>query len=130
MDDAFCGGPDGSSLNSTEALVSDATAANVAAIVLMGDPRHVAGLAFNVGNATAAGVSISVPFSRDEVWASADDRVCRSLLPVLPGLAVLNSRTGSSRTVTLLTPFALMGAVSRRIRGTDRSMVSRRWSSS
>lgn len=56
MDDAFCGGPDGSSLNSTRALVSSTIAANVAAIVLMGDPRHVAGLAFNVGNATAGGV--------------------------------------------------------------------------
>ncbi|OIW33524.1 Acetylxylan esterase At 0.90 angstrom resolution [Coniochaeta ligniaria NRRL 30616] len=55
MDDAFCGGPDGSSLNSTKALVSSTIAANVAAIVLMGDPRHVGGLAFNVGNATAAG---------------------------------------------------------------------------
>ncbi len=58
MDDAFCGGPDGSSLNSTKALVSSTIAANVAAIVLMGDPRHVGGLVFNVGNATAAGVRI------------------------------------------------------------------------
>lgn len=58
MDDAFCGGPDGFSLNSTKTLVSSTIAANVAAIVLMGDPRHVGGLAFNVGNATAAGVRI------------------------------------------------------------------------
>ena len=68
MDDAFCGGPDGSSLNSTEALVSAAVAANVAAIVLMGDPRHVDGLAFNVGNATAAGVSyFGFPFGLGRV---------------------------------------------------------------
>jgi acetylxylan esterase len=59
MDDAFCGGPDGSSLDSTRTLVSGAIARNVAAIVLMGDPRHVGGLAFNVGNATAAGVRIT-----------------------------------------------------------------------
>lgn len=57
MDDAFCGGPDGTSLDSTGPLVSDAVAKNVAAIILMGDPRHVNGLSFNVGNATEGGVS-------------------------------------------------------------------------
>ncbi len=56
MDDAFCGGPDGSSLNSTAPLVSRIAFRNVAAIILMGDPRHVAGLPYNVGNATAQGV--------------------------------------------------------------------------
>ncbi|KAB5570189.1 acetylxylan esterase precursor [Coniochaeta sp. 2T2.1] len=62
MDDAFCGGPDGGSLNATTTtLVSDAVAANVAAIVLMGDPRHVGGLRFNVGNATAAGFAARPP---------------------------------------------------------------------
>ncbi|KAK3322516.1 cutinase-domain-containing protein [Apodospora peruviana] len=55
MDDAFCGGPDGSSLNSSVSLVSKTTATNVAAIILMGNPRHVDGLPFNVGNATAGG---------------------------------------------------------------------------
>lgn len=58
MDDAFCGGPDGSSLTSKQTtLVPAATAQKVAAIVFMGDPRHVGGLAFNAGNATAGGVS-------------------------------------------------------------------------
>lgn len=57
MDDAFCGGPDGESLNRTNVLVSSTIARNVVAIVLMGDPRHVGGLVFNVGNATASGVS-------------------------------------------------------------------------
>jgi hypothetical protein len=56
IDDAFCGGPDGFSLNGTKGLVSRTVGGNVAAIVLMGDPRHVGGLAFNAGNATAAGV--------------------------------------------------------------------------
>ncbi|KAL1836305.1 hypothetical protein VTK73DRAFT_5104 [Phialemonium thermophilum] len=55
MDDAFCGGPDGTSLNSTGGLMPERVARNVAAIILMGDPRHVAGLFFNVGNATAPG---------------------------------------------------------------------------
>ncbi|KAK3379435.1 cutinase-domain-containing protein [Lasiosphaeria ovina] len=56
MDDAFCGGPDLPQLNSSGvSLVSPAVANNVAAIILMGNPRHVAGLPFNVGNATAGG---------------------------------------------------------------------------
>ncbi len=64
MDDAFCGGPDGSSLNSTKPLVSRRGAEKVAAIILMGDPRHVRGLPYNVGNATAGGVRI--PNRRDK----------------------------------------------------------------
>ena len=56
MDDAFCGGPDGTSLNSTKSLVSKKTSSRVVAIILMGDPRHVRGLAYNAGNATAGGV--------------------------------------------------------------------------
>ncbi|KAK3368052.1 cutinase [Podospora didyma] len=55
MDDAFCGGPDLPQLNSSVSLVSKATARNVAAIIWMGNPRHVDGLPFNVGNATAGG---------------------------------------------------------------------------
>ncbi|KAK3943019.1 Acetylxylan esterase At 0.90 angstrom resolution [Diplogelasinospora grovesii] len=56
MDDAFCGGPDGVSLNSSGvSLVSRQTASNVAAIILMGDPRHVDGFPPNVGNATGFG---------------------------------------------------------------------------
>ncbi|KAI0833929.1 carbohydrate esterase family 5 protein [Hypoxylon sp. FL0890] len=55
IDDAFCGGPDGSSLNTTSASVSSGVSKMVAAIILMGDPRHVDGLPFNVGNATASG---------------------------------------------------------------------------
>jgi acetylxylan esterase len=38
-------------------LVTLAVARNVLAIVLMGNPRHVPGLVFNAGNATAGGVS-------------------------------------------------------------------------
>lgn len=60
MDDAFCGGPDLPSLDSTgQRLVADAVAQNTAAIILMGNPRHVDGLPFNVGNAVAGGVSVT-----------------------------------------------------------------------
>lgn len=59
MDDAFCGGPDGSSLTTNETtLVPAETGQKVAALVFMGDPRHVGGEAFNAGNATAGGVSL------------------------------------------------------------------------
>ncbi len=59
MNDAFCGGPDGKSLNASAPLVSEDAFKNVAALILMGDPRHVPGSPFNVGNATVGGVSIS-----------------------------------------------------------------------
>lgn len=55
IDDAFCGGPDLPQLTSAIPLISAATARSVAAIILMGNPRFVPGLVFNVGNATAGG---------------------------------------------------------------------------
>ena len=57
MDDAFCGGPDGQSVGNLSSLVPANIGNNVAAIIMMGNPRHVAGEPFNVGNATAPGVS-------------------------------------------------------------------------
>ncbi|CAK7202656.1 hypothetical protein SEUCBS139899_005382 [Sporothrix eucalyptigena] len=55
MENAFCGGPDGSSLLATPTLIQEAIGKNVAAIIMMGNPRHVAGLPYNVGNATGPG---------------------------------------------------------------------------
>ncbi|KAK5664041.1 hypothetical protein OQA88_255 [Cercophora sp. LCS_1] len=55
IDDAFCGGPDLPQLETDFPLISRTTANNTAAIILMGNPRHVAGLSFNVGNATEPG---------------------------------------------------------------------------
>ncbi|KAI1853150.1 hypothetical protein JX266_001856 [Neoarthrinium moseri] len=55
MDDAFCGGPDGTSLNTTMSLVPKEVGNMVAAIIMMGNPRHVDGLPFNVGTAVEGG---------------------------------------------------------------------------
>ncbi|KAI8954113.1 carbohydrate esterase family 5 protein [Xylaria longipes] len=55
VDDAFCGGPDGFSLNTTRESVSAGVSRMVAAIILMGNPRHVPGRAGNIGNATVGG---------------------------------------------------------------------------
>lgn len=57
MDDAFCGGPDQSSLNTTAfaSQIPEAAGNMVAALIWMGDPRHVAGLSYNVGTATQGG---------------------------------------------------------------------------
>ena len=57
MNDAFCGGPDSKSLNASAPLVSKDAFKSVAALILMGDPRHTPGSPFNVGNATVGGVS-------------------------------------------------------------------------
>ncbi|KAL7629141.1 hypothetical protein AAE478_000660 [Parahypoxylon ruwenzoriense] len=83
VDDAFCGGPDGSSLNTTEASVSSGVSNMVAAIILMGNPRHVDGLPFNVGNATASGfaarpVGFQCPAFEDiiQAYCDAEDPFC------------------------------------------------------
>ncbi|KAI0817271.1 carbohydrate esterase family 5 protein [Xylaria sp. FL0064] len=55
VDDAFCGGPDGFSLNTTRESVSAGASRMVAAIILMGNPRNIPGRVGNVGNATAGG---------------------------------------------------------------------------
>ncbi|KAI1756910.1 glycoside hydrolase superfamily [Xylaria castorea] len=55
IDDAFCGGPDGFSLNTTRESVSAGVSRMVAAIILMGNPRHVPGRVGDIGNATAGG---------------------------------------------------------------------------
>ncbi|KAI1143263.1 carbohydrate esterase family 5 protein [Hypoxylon sp. FL0543] len=83
IDDAFCGGPDGPSLNTTGRSVSSGVSKMVAAIILMGDPRHVDGLPFNVGNATAGGfaarpVGFRCPAFEDIIqsYCDADDPFC------------------------------------------------------
>ncbi|KAI5926697.1 cutinase-domain-containing protein [Camillea tinctor] len=83
MDDAFCGGPDGASLSTTEASVSAGVSSMVAAIILMGDPRHVDGLPYNVGNATAGGfaarpVGFSCPAFENIIqsYCDAEDPFC------------------------------------------------------
>ncbi|KAK4114145.1 carbohydrate esterase family 5 protein, partial [Canariomyces notabilis] len=78
IDDAFCGGPDFPSLNSSVPLVTLAVARNVLAIVLMGNPRHVPGLVFNAGNATAGGFAarprdFRCPVFEDRIQAYCDD---------------------------------------------------------
>ncbi|KAK3302032.1 Acetylxylan esterase At 0.90 angstrom resolution [Chaetomium strumarium] len=78
MDDAFCGGPDLPSFNSTgRRLVPAAVANSTVAIILMGNPRHVDGLPFNVGNATAGGfaarpVGFRCPEFQDRIRAYCD----------------------------------------------------------
>ncbi|KAK5637054.1 hypothetical protein RRF57_012766 [Xylaria bambusicola] len=61
VDDAFCGGPDGFSLNTTGESVSAGVSRMVAAIILMGSPRNVPGRVGNVGNATAGGFAARPP---------------------------------------------------------------------
>lgn len=56
-DDSFCGGGDSSeSYSNTAVTFSAAAVANIKAVILMGDPRYVAGLPYNVGTCTAGGV--------------------------------------------------------------------------
>jgi acetylxylan esterase len=61
MDDAFCGGPDGQSLGNSSVPTPADVGAKVAALIWMGNPRHVAGLPYNVGTATEGGVRVFMP---------------------------------------------------------------------
>ncbi|KAK3319541.1 cutinase-domain-containing protein [Cercophora scortea] len=56
MEDAFCGGPDTNSGITTSTVPLTAAAVNmIKATILMGSPRYVAGLSYNVGTCTAQG---------------------------------------------------------------------------
>ncbi|KAK3902364.1 Acetylxylan esterase 2 [Staphylotrichum tortipilum] len=61
MDDAFCGGPDGSSLDGEGRLVGEDVAGMTAALVWMGNPRHSGELGFEVGSAVAGGFAARPP---------------------------------------------------------------------
>lgn len=64
MDNAVCGGPDsGSGITSTAPPISAAALAQIKAVILMGSPRYVAGLSYNVGTCAAQGVSHVPPES-------------------------------------------------------------------
>ena len=71
MDNAVCGGPDtGSSISTTTPPISSAALNQVKAVILMGSPRYVAGLPYNVGTCTAQGVSLLSPLCSAEYTAS------------------------------------------------------------
>jgi hypothetical protein len=135
MDDAFCGGPDLPLINSSTRLVSSASAENVVAIILMGDPRFQVGVAFNIGNATHGGVSKRTrPFPpRASVFIQETLLILTltlclrddSLPPGRRDSSAPSLKPGFSRFAILRTPFALMGRAWRRTRGTDVSTGSR-----
>jgi hypothetical protein len=60
MDDAYCGGGDtNEGITNTAIPISTAAQAKIAAAILMGDPRHIPGLTYNVGTCQASGVRYS-----------------------------------------------------------------------
>ncbi|OTA61923.1 carbohydrate esterase family 5 protein [Hypoxylon sp. EC38] len=82
-DDAFCGGPDGSSLSGTAAPLPADVGTHVKAIILMGDPRNVPGLPYNVGTAKAGGFAArpsgyQCPVYSDRIksYCDAEDPYC------------------------------------------------------
>lgn len=89
----------------------------------MGNPRHVAGLSFNVGNATEPGVSGNpLDVRKPQLltrWSS--------LLPGHQTSSVHYSRTGSKRIATRPTPSAPRVMTPIRIKATASSMVKKRW---
>ncbi|XDG00813.1 hypothetical protein ABKA04_000428 [Annulohypoxylon sp. FPYF3050] len=82
-DDAFCGGPDGSSMSGTASPLPADVGTKVKAIILMGDPRNVPGLAYNVGTAKAGGFAArpsgyTCPVYADRIksYCDAEDPYC------------------------------------------------------
>ncbi|KAI2785223.1 carbohydrate esterase family 5 protein [Daldinia loculata] len=83
MDDAFCGGPDGSSLSGTAAPLPADVGNHVKAVIFMGDPRNVPGLSYNVGTAKAGGFAarpsgFQCPVYADRIksYCDAEDPYC------------------------------------------------------
>ncbi|KAI0383097.1 carbohydrate esterase family 5 protein [Hypomontagnella monticulosa] len=83
MDDAFCGGPDGSSMSQTTAPMPADVGSHVKALIFMGDPRNVPGLSYNVGTAKAGGFAArpsgyQCPVYADRIksYCDAEDPYC------------------------------------------------------
>ncbi|KAK3361858.1 cutinase-domain-containing protein [Lasiosphaeria ovina] len=56
MDNAYCGGPDtGSGISSSTVPISASALNMIKAVILMGNPRYVAGLSYDVGTCAAQG---------------------------------------------------------------------------
>lgn len=56
MDDALCGGSSAAGGNTQAPRVADMLDSRIAAVIMMGNPRHADGLSYNVGTAEADGV--------------------------------------------------------------------------
>lgn len=83
MDDAYCGGGDtNEGLTSTAIPISAAAQKKIAAAIFMGDPRHIAGLSYNVGSCQASGFAprpagFQCPFASNiQSYCDATDPYC------------------------------------------------------
>ncbi|KKA30377.1 hypothetical protein TD95_001007 [Thielaviopsis punctulata] len=81
MDDAFCGGPDGSSMAANAATVSAAAGDKVAALIWMGDPRAIGGLPYQVGTATLGGFAARPSNFKCPTYSSRIQSYCDSQDP-------------------------------------------------
>ncbi|KAF9257733.1 cutinase-domain-containing protein [Marasmius fiardii PR-910] len=83
FDDGYCGGGDtNEGISNTAIPISAAAQKKVAAAILMGDPRHIPGLSFNVGTCQASGFAprpagFQCPFAANiQSYCDAADPYC------------------------------------------------------
>ncbi|KAJ7718231.1 putative acetyl xylan esterase [Mycena metata] len=83
FDDAYCGGGDtNEGLSNTAIPISAAAQKKIAAAIFMGDPRHIAGLSYNVGSCQASGFAprpagFQCPFASNiQSYCDATDPYC------------------------------------------------------
>ncbi|KAJ7718232.1 putative acetyl xylan esterase [Mycena metata] len=83
FDDAYCGGGDSNEgLSNTAIPISAAAQKKIAAAIFMGDPRHIAGLSYNVGSCQASGFAprpagFQCPFASNiQSYCDATDPYC------------------------------------------------------
>lgn len=74
MDDALCGGSSAAGGNTQAPRVADMLDSRIAAVIMMGNPRHADGLSYNVGTAEASGVRI--PHQPDRSRRPPKELVC------------------------------------------------------
>ncbi|KAK8118547.1 uncharacterized protein PG998_003173 [Apiospora kogelbergensis] len=83
MDDALCGGSSAAGGNTQAPRVADMLDSRIAAVIMMGNPRHADGLSYNVGTAEASGFAarpqgFECPdfAARIQSYCDADDPFC------------------------------------------------------
>jgi len=127
MDTAFCGGPDGTSLEKAVVLIPELEGSRVAALIWMGNPRHVDGLPYNVGTAVDGGVSVWMRTRACEVGTWLLMTFNNSLPHDRKASSAQHTRTSSSPTATLKIHFAPAGMMPDITRSTPPSTEKTPW---
>lgn len=124
MDDAYCGGGDSSEgITSTAIPISAAALKMIKAAIFMGDPRHIAGLSYNVGTCSASGVSLESCQSAHSLSSRCFQLKVLIIFSLLPVHLASHARTPLTSNPTAIqpTPTAVMATMPTPTMDTDQN---------